>query len=135
MCNILTACAQIIKYVRPLYVYIFVCLYVPVYVCMHTCVHESIHTHTHTHIHTYKHTYIQTYIHTYTHVHMHMGRKEGNVLFNDALNTFYLRLYGISFYGYMASAYAFMHAYTYMGIVSSHCLFQFSPLNSAFNFF
>ena len=24
-----------------------------------------------------------------------VGRKEGNVLFNDALNTFYLRLYGI----------------------------------------
>ena len=24
-----------------------------------------------------------------------IGRKEGNVLFNDALNTFYLRLYGI----------------------------------------
>ena len=24
-----------------------------------------------------------------------MGRKEGNVLFNDALNTFYLRLYGV----------------------------------------
>ena len=24
------------------------------------------------------------------------GRKEGNVLFNDALNTFYLRLYGIT---------------------------------------
>ena len=23
------------------------------------------------------------------------GRKEGNVLFNDALNTFYLRLYGV----------------------------------------
>ena len=23
------------------------------------------------------------------------GRKEGNVLFNDTLNTFYLRLYGI----------------------------------------
>ena len=23
------------------------------------------------------------------------GRKEGNVLFNDELNTFYLRLYGI----------------------------------------
>ena len=23
-----------------------------------------------------------------------IGRKEGNVLFNDALNTFYLRLYG-----------------------------------------
>ena len=24
-----------------------------------------------------------------------MNRKEGNVLFNDALNTFYLRLYGV----------------------------------------
>ena len=23
------------------------------------------------------------------------GRKEGNVLFNDALNTFYVRLYGV----------------------------------------
>ena len=23
------------------------------------------------------------------------GRKEGNVLFNDGLNTFYLRLYGV----------------------------------------
>ena len=26
---------------------------------------------------------------------VHSGRKEGNVLFNDALNTFYLRLYGV----------------------------------------
>ena len=25
----------------------------------------------------------------------YLGRKEGNVLFNDALNTFYVRLYGI----------------------------------------
>ena len=24
-----------------------------------------------------------------------LGRKEGNVLFNDALNTFYLQLYGV----------------------------------------
>ena len=24
-----------------------------------------------------------------------IGRKEGNVLFNDALNTFYLRIYGV----------------------------------------
>ena len=24
-----------------------------------------------------------------------LGRKEGNILFNDALNTFYLRLYGV----------------------------------------
>ena len=27
--------------------------------------------------------------------HREEGRKEGNVLFNDALNTFYLRLYGV----------------------------------------
>ena len=26
---------------------------------------------------------------------VYTGRKEGNVLFNDALNTFYLRLYGV----------------------------------------
>ena len=25
---------------------------------------------------------------------MYIGRKEGNVLFNDVLKTFYLRLYG-----------------------------------------
>ena len=29
------------------------------------------------------------------------NRKEENVLFNDALNTFYLRLYGVGLYGYM----------------------------------
>ena len=28
-------------------------------------------------------------------IHIVEGRKEGNVLFNDALNTFYLRLYGV----------------------------------------
>ena len=28
-------------------------------------------------------------------VHTVVGRKEGNVLFNDTLNTFYLRLYGV----------------------------------------
>ena len=28
-------------------------------------------------------------------MHFPKGRKEGNVLFNDALNTFYLQLYGI----------------------------------------
>ena len=26
-----------------------------------------------------------------------LARKEGNVLFNDALNTFYLRLYGVTY--------------------------------------
>ena len=29
------------------------------------------------------------------HSHVVIYRKEGNVLFNDALNTFYLRLYGV----------------------------------------
>ena len=29
-------------------------------------------------------------------IHYVLGRKEGNVLFNDALNTFYLRLYGVT---------------------------------------
>ena len=29
------------------------------------------------------------------HFYIQNGRKEGNVLFNDALNTFYLRLYGV----------------------------------------
>ena len=31
----------------------------------------------------------------HTHKRSPVGRKEGNVLFNDALNTFYLRLYGV----------------------------------------
>ena len=30
-----------------------------------------------------------------THFIMIYGRKEGNVLFNNTLNTFYLRLYGV----------------------------------------
>ena len=29
--------------------------------------------------------------------HQLWNRKEGNVLFNDTLNTFYLRLYGVGF--------------------------------------
>ena len=33
-------------------------------------------------------------VNAYMHVHTE-GRKEGNVLLNDALNTFYLRLYGV----------------------------------------
>ena len=35
------------------------------------------------------------YVHTGVRCSFH-GRKEGNVLFNDALNTFYLRLYGVT---------------------------------------
>ena len=38
----------------------------------------------------------QTYIHAYTRVYIVRPRyKEENVLFNDPLNTFYLRLYGV----------------------------------------
>ena len=36
-----------------------------------------------------------TYIHHWLQNSIRTGRKEGNVLFNDALNTFYLRLYGV----------------------------------------
>ena len=50
-----------------------------------------IHTHTHT---IYIYAYIRTYAYIHTYVRMYI-RKEGNVLFNDALNTFYLRLYGV----------------------------------------
>ena len=35
-----------------------------------------------------------TWEHGAKHTHS-LGKKEGNVLFNDALNTFYLRLYGV----------------------------------------
>ena len=35
--------------------------------------------------------YTQTHIYIYIYIY----RKEGNVLFNDTLNTFYLQLYGI----------------------------------------
>ena len=36
--------------------------------------------------------FCKQFVITGTHV---WGRKEGNILFNDALNTFYLRLYGV----------------------------------------
>ena len=34
------------------------------------------------------------HVHVYIYIRTYIG-KEGNVLFNDALNTFYLRLYGV----------------------------------------
>ena len=43
--------------------------------------------------------YLTTHSTHFIYVYMEEGRKEGNVLFNDALNTFYLRLYGV---GHMA---------------------------------
>ena len=35
------------------------------------------------------------FVHSFVHVSKWEGRKEGNVLFNDALSTFYFRLYGV----------------------------------------
>ena len=49
---------------------------------LNTC-HEAIHRHIHD---CYR---------AFPGLSCHEGRKEGNVLFNDALNTFYLRLYGV----------------------------------------
>ena len=84
---------------------------------MHAHAHTHTHTHTHVHTHMYTHTcththahtctHAHTHIHTHTQTHTHSGHllnrlykieiKDGNVLFNDALNTFYLRLYGIRY--------------------------------------
>ena len=55
-----------------------------------------------------------------------MGRKEGNVLFNDTLNTFYLRLYGI---GHMVKD----HSYSERGnMLPPHGLLF--PINSKGSF-
>ena len=37
----------------------------------------------------------KTGVYSYVSVYMYMYMRERNVLFNDALNTFYLRLYGV----------------------------------------
>ena len=57
----------------------------------HTQIHAKIYTHTHRYMQKYKHThrYMQKYTHTY------IRERERNVLFNDTLKTFYLRLYGV----------------------------------------
>ena len=39
--------------------------------------------------------YVETFIVLLLHLEECSNRKEGNVLFNDVLNTFYLRLYGV----------------------------------------
>ena len=39
--------------------------------------------------------YVCTYVCTHVHVHHDKIERKRNVLFNDALNTFYLRLYGV----------------------------------------
>ena len=51
-----------------------VIFYFVLFYCIYVCMHAR--------------TYVCMYVCMYL-------RKEGNVLFNDALNTFYLRLYGV----------------------------------------
>ena len=76
-----------------------VCLSLCVYVCV--CVSLYIYTHIHTHILRGKNKNKNKEMFTGTQIVMIrrvkiQGRKEGRkCLFNDALNTFYLRLYGI----------------------------------------
>ena len=55
-------------------------------VCMYLCICTYV---LYTYIRKYTHTYLSTNLHTY------MQTYGINVLFNDALNTFYLRLYGV----------------------------------------
>ena len=55
-------------------------------VCMYLCICTYV---LYTYIRKYTHTCLSTYLHTY------MQTYGMNVLFNDALNTFYLRLYGV----------------------------------------
>ena len=43
----------------------------------------------------------------YSYMESGRGRKEGNVLFNDALNTFYLRLYGVGRRGPLRSGFIY----------------------------
>ena len=54
--------------------YLFL-IYLPIYLCISPSTH--------------------TYIHTYREEAGKREKEEGHVLFNDALNTFYLRLYGV----------------------------------------
>ena len=63
----------------------------------HTFMYLYIQTFMLTFIHTYMHTYICTDIHQYIHTYIQRTAAvcDRNVLFNDALNTFYLWLYGV----------------------------------------
>ena len=72
--------------------------------------HTQSHTHTHTHIYIYIRACSRTHTHAQQPIAHQVGvytiwphsrrsiltRKEGNVLFNGAFNTFYLRLYGVT---------------------------------------
>ena len=61
----------------------------------HTYTHPYRHTQRHTERETHTHTQTPTHPYTYTDRHTQRRKEEGNVLFNDTLNTFYLRLYGV----------------------------------------
>ena len=67
-----------------------VCMYVCVYICMYVCLYICVYVFMCVCMCFYVH--ICVYVCMY--VCMHVER-ERNVLFNDALNTFYLRLYGV----------------------------------------
>ena len=77
-----------------------VCVYIYIYICVCVCVCVYIYTHTHM-MCVCVCVYVDIYIYTHTHTHQLISlpfeevRNEGNVLFNDTLNTFYLQLYGV----------------------------------------
>ena len=60
-----------------------------------THIYTSIQTHRDTQRERHTHTQTPTHPYTYTDRHTQRRKEEGNVLFNDTLNTFYLRLYGV----------------------------------------
>ena len=73
--------------------YANVCMYLYVRTCVCTCIHECMYVHTY--VLTYECMYVCTCGPTYVYDCMYVFMKEGTVLFNDALNKFYLRLYGV----------------------------------------
>ena len=61
-----------------------------------THIHTEILTYTHKHTHTHSYMNMHTHIHTHRHWHTHTYTyRQGNVLFNDALNTFYIIFYSV----------------------------------------
>ena len=60
-----------------------VCVHVLVCLCVFTCMSMYV----------CMYVFVCVYVHMYAC--LYVCRKEGNVLFNDALNTFYLQLYGV----------------------------------------
>ena len=56
-----------------------VCLYIYIYIYIYLSIYLSL--------------YLSIYLYIYIYIYIYM--KEGNALFNDGFNTFYLRLYGV----------------------------------------